>query len=135
MNENKNNLNLITQWYESYYFWNSALNINNALGVNALIYAQNSSRLFSPTRSNNEYRPVGESASLGANQHHYHHHHHHHNPQQPPQIQRIIIRTELPIYKVPTLYRRFLAELFDAVYVQIIKVIIALLLLNYTNLM
>ncbi len=131
MNENKNNLNLITQWYESYYYWNSALNINNALGLNALNCAQNSSRLFSTTRIHNDYRSAGNSASLGTN----HHHHHNQNQPQQPQPQRIIIRTELPIYKVPSLFRRFLAELFDAVYVQIIKVIIALLLLNYTNLM
>jgi hypothetical protein len=38
-------------------------------------------------------------------------------------------------YKIPTLTRRFLAEVFDCIYIQFFKIILVILLLNYTDLM
>jgi len=67
---------------------------------------------------------------------------HNHSNQQttnnvPPQVvglQRVILRTELPVFKVPSMWKRFLAELIDAFYIQLVKLIIVLFLINYTSL-
>jgi hypothetical protein len=38
-------------------------------------------------------------------------------------------------YRVPTLLKRFLAEIFDCIYIQLVKIVIVIALLNYTELM
>ena len=47
----------------------------------------------------------------------------------PPQLPHLVN------YKVPSLARRFMAEFLDAIYIQFVKITIALILLNYTDLM
>jgi hypothetical protein len=49
--------------------------------------------------------------------------------QQPRQLPSMIS------YKVPTLYKRFLAEIIDAIIIQTFKIIIAILLINFTDIM
>ncbi len=51
---------------------------------------------------------------------------------------RITQETEtLPLngYKIPSLYKRFMAESFDCIYIQLVKIMIVIALLNYTDLM
>ena len=41
----------------------------------------------------------------------------------------------LVTYKIPTLFTRLMAETLDAVYIQLFKIFIAILLANYTDLL
>lgn len=118
MNESKKNAEILANWYQSYYFWNSATYANSFLNTNNFNYQNESSKFINIQKINRRQEPfIPQPVSRVV-----------------PQLQRVIIRTEVPIYRVPTLLRRFLAEIIDAFYIQVLKIIIALVLINYTNL-
>ncbi len=45
------------------------------------------------------------------------------------------VNAHLVIYKIPTLFTRLMAEVFDALYIQLVKIFIAIALVNYTDLL
>ena len=45
------------------------------------------------------------------------------------------MNAHLVIYKIPTLFTRLMAETLDAIYIQLFKIMIAILLANYTDLL
>lgn len=75
------------------------------------------------------------------------HHHHNHNhsllnqaaaypPPPPVRTSHFESINTLPRgYKIPTLMKRFMAEVLDFIYIQLLKVVIVVMLLNYTELM
>ena len=114
MNNLKKTSEIVDNWYQSYYFWQNALNANSILNSNLSHHHQNHDQRLLHNHSNQQT-----------------------TNNVPPQVvglQRIILRTELPVYKVPSMWKRFLAELIDAFYIQLVKLIIVLVLINYTSL-
>lgn len=113
--EYKQNMDLISNWYQSYYLWNSAymanamissdLVTNRLKALNPSQNTTNQSRVETPIISTNARTPPTRD-------------------QTPPRS-----------YKVPSLAKRFMAEFFDAVYIQCCKIVLAIILLNYTDLM
>ena len=57
------------------------------------------------------------------------------NPNNNLNNNNIQANAHLVIYKIPTLWTRLFAEIFDAVYIQLFKIFIALALAKYTDLL
>ena len=110
MSESKRTAELMSNWYQSYYLWNSAVLANSVLNSNL---ATHSARVFN--------LPIVHINTVISNSS---------NPPAPTVLTR-----QVTIYKVPTLTRRFMAECLDALYIQCFKILIALFFINYTNLM
>ncbi|RNA00099.1 hypothetical protein BpHYR1_012345 [Brachionus plicatilis] len=101
---------LISQWYQSYYLWTSTYMLNSLL---------NQQNKFVPIQQNQT--PLTQNAAS-----------------QPRININVRIVSERPNhlipYKIPTLTKRFIAEVIDVLYIQISKIVLAILILNYTNL-
>ena len=111
MNNLKKTSEIVDNWYQSYYFWQNALNANSILNSNLSHHQSHDQRLL---HNHSNQQTANNVPVVG--------------------LQRIILRTELPVYKVPSMWKRFLAELIDAFYIQLVKLIIVLVLINYTSL-
>jgi hypothetical protein len=109
MNNLKKTSEIVDNWYQSYYFWQNALNANSILNSNLSHHQSHDQRLL---HNHSNQQTANNVPVVG--------------------LQRI--RTELPVYKVPSMWKRFLAELIDAFYIQLVKLIIVLVLINYTSL-
>ena len=94
---------------------------------------------YDQANSNTRQNPI--QINNNPNTHHQHHHHpaHQINPQNVnPNLNNNNnnqINAHLIIYKIPTLFTRLMAEIFDALYIQLIKIFIAIALVNYTDLL
>ena len=127
MSELKKNAQLVNDWYQSYYLWNSTVMATSILNSNLINHG--SRVLNMPLNNNTPFTPnplfspsnvQNEVPNLLA------------NINQPvQQIPAPIVTT----FKIPSLIRRLIAELFDAFYIQFVKILFALILLNYTELM
>lgn len=107
----KKTADLVNNWYQSYYLWNQTVMANSVMN----------SRLV-----NNQPRALGVTYTF----------HTRHPQQQPQQTQPVVNgQQQGSVYKVPSLARRFAAECFDAFYIQCFKIVLALLVINYTDLM
>lgn len=105
------NAELISQWYQNYYLWTSTYLLNSLLNQQNKITSVQQSRIPvfqnnpSQSRININFRIVSERPN------------------------------HLITYKIPTLMRRFIAEIIDVLYIQISKIVLAILIIKYTNLM
>lgn len=108
--EFKRTSQLVSNWYQSYYQF-MVLSINDPRSANSDPRALNTN--LTDISWSTQY--TGPSI----------------NPQ-PIQNQQNHVQN---IYKVPSLVRRFTAECFDAFYIQCFKIALALMILNYTDLM
>lgn len=118
--ELQRNARLISNWYQSYYMWSSTV---MASSLNSRISNHSSQISNIPFCNNAEHSSshVNNSQSIL-----------NHNNQ--AQTQSPENRQNAPVYKIPSLSRRFAAECFDAVYIQCLKVTLALIFINYTDL-
>ena len=115
--ENKRNIELISQWYQSYYLWTSAYMLNSLMNNQSYKPIPNyPNQVLSPQR-NVPNIPTIPQTRVNIN----------------VRIQTQTVQT--PNYKIPTLVRRFTAECIDALYIQVCKLILAIAIVNYTNLM
>jgi hypothetical protein len=95
--EHKKSMEIIGNWYESYYYWNNAIFAQTFLNGVA----------SNPIRASNNFTPLQQPIRTA---------HRQHNQTQP--IQRPIPRSATfvvnaaPVYKVPSLSRRFLGKFF-----------------------
>ena len=130
------NVKLIESWYQSYYLWNTSYFYSSCLQHRPVAPLSTYHIVHSPSASphfvfrstyvlNNNN--INNNLLADARQ---------------QQQQRSAARRgrgdeepHLQVYKVPSLGRRFCAELLDAFYIQIIKIIIAIALLNYTDIL
>ena len=110
MSESKRNAELISNWYQSYYLWNSAVLANSVLNSNL---ATHSARVL-----NLPIIHINAVSNTASNR-----------------VAPTVVTRQVPIFKVPSLTRRFMAECLDALYIQCFKILIALFFINYTNLM
>lgn len=109
---------LVSNWYQSYYLWNIAMTSQvydqklTHMRPMALNVANDSTqrRLSSTNRAHRQANQQVQNLN-----------------QQQNYVQTI--------YRVPSLARRFAAECFDALYIQCFKIALALLIVNYTDLM
>jgi hypothetical protein len=92
---------------------------------------------FQVTQLDSNYDHVNQNTRQAqANNHHNHHNHAHQiNQQNNNQNINNQINAHLVVYKIPTLFTRLMAEIFDAFYIQLIKIFIAIALVNYTDLL
>lgn len=91
-----------------------------------------------------QVNPVQQENVTQLNNNH-NHHHHHANQINPQNVNQNVnnnnnnnstqINAHLVIYKIPTLFTRLMAEIFDALYIQLVKIFIAIALVNYTDLL
>ena len=110
----KKTADLVQAWYQSYYIWNQTVMANCAM---------NSQLNTHQTRVVNI--PLSSSVTYTFQT----------RPQQQQQPTLANAQQQVSVYKVPSLARRFAAECFDAFYIQVIKIVMALLVVNYTDLM
>lgn len=103
--KSKYSIEVVNNWYKSLYAWNLVQNQHCNPLVSSL------SNQINPIISNEEQN----SSQIERNQ------------------QNITYINE--IYKIPSLARRFLAEAFDAIYVQLFKIMILFSIISYTDLM
>lgn len=107
----KVNAELISQWYQSYYLWTSTYMLNSLLNQQKKTApfhhspAQFTQNNGSQPRININFRILNDRPD------------------------------HLILYKIPTLTKRLIAEIIDVLYIQISKIILAVLIVNYTNLM
>ncbi|CAF0790922.1 unnamed protein product [Brachionus calyciflorus] len=113
--QNKPNIELISQWYQSYYLWTSAYMLNTLMNSQNKL-TPNQQNIFQPT-SPQTSRLNGQETRFNVN----------------VQIQVEAFNSQPRIYKIPSMLKRFTAEFIDAVYIQICKAILAIIVLNYTN--
>lgn len=117
------NVKLIENWYQSYYMWNMSYlscmqsrpppiyhSASPHLVFRSSTYVLNSNNNSNIRQSSSAARPQRARGDESRAAH-------------------------MRVYKVPSLGRRFCAELLDAFYIQIIKIIIAIALLNYTDIL
>ena len=127
MYESRKNAQLVHDWYQSYYLWTSTMMASSILNSNLINHGTRVLNLPVNSAFNN-------STNLG--------------PNSRTQTQTYTSRTSppvvsnpeptrpvIPIFKIPSLLRRLAAEFIDAIYIQFVKVMFALILLNYTDLM
>jgi hypothetical protein len=108
--KSKYSIEVVNNWYKSLYAWNLVQN----QAYKPLISTSSSSS------SSNQFNNLSlnedqNSSQIDSNQ------------------QNITIINET--YKIPSLGRRFMAEGFDAIYVQLFKIMILFSILSYTDLM
>jgi hypothetical protein len=128
--DNKKAYELVSQWYQAYYLWTTTV-MSSAL-LNPSLLAQGV-RVITPASS--QMNDSGTTQLLENSQSA--------SPNIPfvqssqQQQQRVQQQQINPIvfYKVPTLFKRMAAELFDAFCIQLLKIGIALLIINYTEIM
>jgi hypothetical protein len=129
--DNKKAYELIAQWYQAYYLWttaamSSALINSSMLAHGARVMAPTSSQMNNSTATQVLDNSQNSSSNIPFVQH----------TQQQQQQQRVQQHINpIVFYRVPTLFKRMVAEIFDAFCIQIIKIGIALLIINYTDLM
>lgn len=105
------NAELISQWYQNYYLWTSTYMLNSLLNQQNKAISVQQNRI--PTLQNNTPQPrINFNFRIV--------------PERP---------NHLIAYKIPTLMRRFIAEIIDVLYIQISKIVLAILIIKYTNLM
>ena len=133
--ELKRNAKLLESWYQNYYLWNSTFMLNYMMSKQESMSALNQPVVNpSLTRSSTQtlFFPTTEAFLNHLNQNRF-----------PGGDQRVVnvrergdqVNAHLRFYKIPSLYRRFFAELVDAFYIQILKIIIAIALFNYTDML
>jgi hypothetical protein len=114
--ESQRNADLVSNWYQSYYLWSTAVMTNHI--VNSRVTNHAARVMNIPLTSSNSPQP----------------------PQGLPRSATFTY-TAIPripafsIYKVPSLGRRFAAECLDAFYIQCLKIGLVLFFINYTDLM
>lgn len=109
----KKTADLVNNWYQSYYLWNQTVMANSVMN----------SRLV-----NNQPRALGVTYTFHSRPTHQQQQHRQHSQQVPNGQQ------QGSVYKVPSLARRFAAECIDSFYIQCFKIVLALLVINYTDL-
>lgn len=121
------NVKLVENWYQSYYMWNTCYFYSSCMQSRPPI-CQSPHLVFRSTYILNNNN--GNSNANNAR-------HRSSARQQNARDERTAAAAaaHLRVYKVPSLGRRFCAELLDAFYIQIIKIIIAIALLNYTDIL
>ena len=130
--EFKRNAKLLESWYQNYYLWNSTFMLNYMMSKQELASPVSQQAVnASLTRASTQtlFFPTTEAFLNHLNQNRFP------NDQRGLPNQRHQVDAHLRFYKIPTLYRRFFAELVDAFYIQIFKIIIAIALFNYTDLL
>jgi hypothetical protein len=104
---------LLSNWYQANYLWTiNYLNSSSYLSaINSPLMTVNNQSFVQPCEHTHHIREQST------------------RQQQPRQTPNILS------YKVPTLYKRFLAEIVDAIIIQLFKVLLAVLLINFTDIM
>jgi len=100
----KNAAEIVGNWYKSVYFWNLAYHQAH-MSYQSAILVQRSAQAAAAVDSA-QATPQSENEE-----------------QQAPEL-----------YKIPSLARRFFAEAFDGIYVQVFKIFVIVLIMNNTNL-
>jgi hypothetical protein len=108
VNKNENSIQLMDTWYQSYYLWTKLV-------------------LANQQQQHQQQQLTTTTTTAGTNSQP--------NQNNNSQNQQPINQTVTVYYKVPSLMRRFVAELCDAFYVQCLKIVISLLIFNYTSIM
>ncbi len=111
--ESQRHADLVSNWYQSYYLWTTAVMTNHVANSRMTNHAARVMNI-----------PLGTSPSSS----------------QPQVLRRSATfitpsPPALSIYKVPSLGRRFAAECLDAFYIQCVKIALVLFFINYTDLM
>lgn len=116
----KKNLELISNWYQSYYLWNNAFMVNAILSSGLALNGNKVACWTQPSITPSNPEPNFQAQR---NQ----------TSQRVTSVQQV--QPQLRQYKIPSLFKRFWAEFFDAIYIQCCKIIMAILLITYTDLM
>jgi len=112
---------LLSNWYQANYLWTiNYLNSSSYLNaINSPLMIVNNHSFLQPCEHINvNPLPTQRTVNQSIRQQQ--------PTRQPP---------NMLLYKVPTLYKRFLAEIIDAFIIQTFKIIIAVLLINFTDIM
>lgn len=115
--ESQRNAELIDNWYQSYYLWTKTIMTSQVM---AQSFATNSEPRTLTHSSLNNSAP---SVHLNTNR------------SEPSQSAAGILHQVVPIYKVPSLTRRLVAECLDMFYIQCLKVTFVLFFIYYTDIM
>lgn len=128
--EIQRNAELVANWYQSYYLWSSTVMASSVM--NARVTNHGARVLNMPL--NNTNATLNESNNLNENSNNNNNNHRRRLGRNNNQNQSQILQPAAIIYKVPSLSKRFAAECFDAIYIQCLKVSLALFFINYTDL-
>ena len=132
--ELQRNAELVSNWYQSYYLWTSTAIMAGSV-MNAPLTNHSARVLNMPLNNNSANTTSMNEGSMSRdndiNRRRLGRNNDNNNRDQPP---RVLLPTEIN-YKVPSLSRRFAAECFDAVYIQCLKISLALFFINYTDIM